>query len=385
METSTANSLELLQGNTACARAAIAAGCRFFAGYPISPSSEIAEKMVRLLPEVGGKFIQMEDEIASLAAVIGASLAGMKAMTATSGPGFSLMQEHIGYAAYAEVPCVIVDVMRGGPSTGLPTSPSQGDVMQARWGTHGDHPSITLAAASPREFYELTVRAFNLSERLRTPVTLLCDEVVAHMYEKVDMAGLAQLPIENRKKPNGAPGRHLAYAAGEDGVPVMAPFGDGYRYHVTGLAHDERGYPTQNPAVIAATQRRLHDKIERQRRDIVQFENVDCNDAEVVVFAYGIVSAAARQALRLARAQGIRAGLFRAITLWPFPTGEIAALAKLVDRIVVAEMNLGQMLGEVERAAGNAKPIHTCLKADGETITPEEILAALKAGSETHV
>jgi 2-oxoglutarate/2-oxoacid ferredoxin oxidoreductase subunit alpha len=385
MATSTANSLELLSGNIACAKAAIAAGCRFFAGYPISPSSEIAEKLARLLPEVGGKFIQMEDEIASLAAVIGASLAGMKAMTATSGPGFSLMQEHIGYAAYTEVPCVIVDVMRGGPSTGLPTSPSQGDVMQARWGTHGDHPVIALAAASPREFYELTVRAFNLAERLRTPVMLLCDEVVAHMCEKVDMAALAKLPIENRKKPNGAPGRHLAYAPGEDGVPVMAPFGDGYRYHVTGLAHDERGYPTQNPAVIAATQRRLHDKIEWQRRDIVQFETVDCNDAEVVVFAYGIVSAAARQALRLARAQGIRAGLFRAITLWPFPTEEIAALAKQVDRIVVAEMNLGQMLGEVQRAAGNAKPIHTCLKADGETITPEEILAALKVGRETHV
>lgn len=381
----TANSLELLAGNAACAKAAIAAGCRFFAGYPISPSSEIAEKLARLLPEVGGKFIQMEDEIASLAAVIGASLAGMKAMTATSGPGFSLMQEHIGYAAYAEVPCVIVDVMRGGPSTGLPTSPSQGDVMQARWGTHGDHPSIALAAASPKEFYELTIRAFNLAERLRTPVMVLCDEVVAHMCEKVDMAALAELPIENRKKPKGAPGRHLAYAPGEDGVPVMAPFGDGYRYHVTGLAHDERGYPTQNPAVIAATQRRLHDKIERQRRDIVQFETVDCDDAEVVVFAYGIVSAAARQALRLARAQGIRAGLFRAITLWPFPTEEIAALAERVDRIVVAEMNLGQMLGEVQRAAGNAKRIHSCLKADGETITPEEILAALKAGRETHV
>jgi 2-oxoglutarate ferredoxin oxidoreductase subunit alpha len=385
METAAANTIELLQGNTACARAAIAAGCRFFAGYPISPSSEIAEKLARMLPKAGGKFIQMEDEIASLAAVIGASLAGMKAMTATSGPGFSLMQEHVGYAAFAEVPCVIVDVMRGGPSTGLPTSPSQGDVMQARWGTHGDHPAIALAAASPREFYELTVRAFNLAERLCTPVTLLCDEVVAHMYEKVDMAALAQLSVENRKKPGGTPGRHLAYATGDDGVPVIAPFGDGYRYHVTGLAHDERGFPTQNPAVIAASQRRLHEKIDRQRKDIVQFETVDCDDAEVVVFAYGIVSAAARQAVRMARAQGIRAGLFRAITLWPFPTEEIAALAEQVDRIVVAEMNLGQMVGEVQRAVGRSKHIHTCLKADGETITPDEILAALAAGREVHV
>lgn len=385
MATAVTKSLELLQGNTACARAAIAAGCRFFAGYPISPSSEIAEKMARMLPEVGGKFIQMEDEIASLAAVIGASLAGMKAMTATSGPGFSLMQEHIGYAAYTEIPCVIVDVMRGGPSTGLPTSPSQGDVMQARWGTHGDHPSIALAPASPREFYELTVRAFNLAERLRTPVTLLCDEVVAHMSEKVDLSTLAGLPVENRKKPTGAKGRHLAYVPGEDGVPVMAPFGDGYRYHVTGLAHDERGFPTQNPVIISATQRRLQDKVERQRQDIVQFEAVACDDADIVVFAYGIVSAAARQAVMEARAQGIRAGLFRAITLWPFPTSQLAAVAAHVDRVIVAEMNLGQMIGEVERTVGPSTSIQTCLKADGETISPEEIFSVLAAGREAHV
>lgn len=385
MATATANSFELLQGNTACARAAIAAGCRFFAGYPISPSSEIAEKLARMLPEVGGKFIQMEDEIASLAAVIGASLAGMKAMTATSGPGFSLMQEHIGYAAYTEVPCVIVDVMRGGPSTGLPTSPSQADVMQARWGTHGDHPSIALAPASPREFYELTVRAFNLAERLRTPVMLLCDEVVAHMSEKVDMSALAELSIENRKKTTGAKGRHLAYAPGEDLVPVMPPFGDGYRYHVTGLAHDQRGFPTQDASIIAATQRRLHDKIERQRQDIVQFETLACDDAEVIVFAYGIVSAAARQAVLEARSQGVRAGLFRAITLWPFPTAELAAILGHVDRVVVAEMNLGQMLGEVERSVNDPRCIRTCLKADGETISPEEMLAAIVAGREAHV
>ena len=327
----------------------------------------------------------MEDEIASLAAVIGASLAGLKAMTATSGPGFSLMQEHIGYAAYTEVPCVIVDVMRGGPSTGLPTSPSQGDVMQARWGTHGDHPSIALAAASPKEVYELTVRAFNLAERFRTPVTLLIDEVVAHMYEKVDMAALAQLPVENRKRPNGTPGKHRAYAPGEDGVPVMAPFGDGYRYHVTGLAHDERGYPTQNPGLIAATQRRLHEKVERQRNDIVQFEAVACDDAEVIIFAYGIVSAAARQAVRMAREQGIRAGLFRAITLWPFPTEALTVLSEKVDRVIVAEMNLGQMLSEVQRSVGSAKSVQTCLKADGETISPEEILEMLVAEREVHV
>jgi len=370
---------QLLQGNAACARAAIAAGCRFYAGYPISPSSEIAESMSRLLPRVGGKFIQMEDEIASLAAVIGASLAGLKAMTATSGPGFSLMQEHIGFAGYAEVPCVIVDVMRGGPSTGLPTSPSQGDVMQARWGTHGDHPTIALSANSPKEVFELTVRSFNLAERLRTPVILLLDEVVAHMYEKVDMSTLDPLPVENRRTPDREPREFEAYAAGEDGVPVMAPFGDGYRYHVTGLAHDYRGYPTQDPAVIEAILRRLHDKIDRHRSEIVSYELLHCEDAEVIVFAYGIVAAAAQQAVREARQRGIRAGLFRAITLWPFPMEELAAASERASRIVVAEMNLGQLAGEVERAVGKERRITTCLKANGETITPEEIFSALQS------
>jgi 2-oxoglutarate/2-oxoacid ferredoxin oxidoreductase subunit alpha len=368
----------LLQGNAACARAAIAAGCRFYAGYPISPSSEIAETMSRILPRVGGKFIQMEDEIASLAAVIGASLTGMKAMTATSGPGFSLMQEHIGFAGYAEVPCVIVDVMRGGPSTGLPTSPSQGDVMQARWGTHGDHPTIALCASSPTEVFELTVRSFNFSERLRTPVILLLDEVVAHMYEKVDMSTLAGLPVENRRTPNEAPGKYEAYTAGEDGVPVMAPFGDGYRYHVTGLAHDHRGYPTQDPAVVGNVLRRLQEKIDRHRKEIVSYELLYCEDAEVVVFAYGIVAAAARQAVHEARQRGIRAGLFRAVTLWPFPLAELAAITEGARRIVVAEMNLGQLAGEVERAIGKGKRITTCFKATGETITPEEIFSTLQ-------
>jgi 2-oxoglutarate/2-oxoacid ferredoxin oxidoreductase subunit alpha len=378
---SKAEGVQLLQGNAACARAAIAAGCRFYAGYPISPSSEIAEAMSRLLPRVGGKFIQMEDEIASLAAVIGASLAGLKAMTATSGPGFSLMQEHIGFAGYAEVPCVIVDVMRGGPSTGLPTSPSQGDVMQARWGTHGDHPSIVLCASSPTEVFELTVRSFNLAERLRTPVILLLDEVVAHMYEKVDVSSFGTLPVENRRTPDGSPGKYEAYRAGEDGVPVMAPFGDGYRYHVTGLAHDHRGYPTQDPVTIEAVLRRLHDKIDRHRADIVSYEQFHCEDAEVIVFAYGIVAAAARQAVRQARQRGIRAGLFRAVTLWPFPVEELAAASARANRIVVAEMNLGQLAGEVERAVRRDKRITTCLKANGETITPEEIYFALQPES----
>jgi 2-oxoglutarate/2-oxoacid ferredoxin oxidoreductase subunit alpha len=306
-------------------------------------------------------------------------------MTATSGPGFSLMQEHIGFACYTEVPCVIVDVMRGGPSTGLPTSPSQGDVMQARWGTHGDHPTIAFCASSPAEVYELTVRAFNLAERLRTPVILLMDEVVAHMYEKVDMSRLANLPVENRAKPNGSPGKHRAYAAGEDGVPVMAPFGEGYRYHVTGLAHDERGYPTQDPAVVGATQRRLQAKIDRHRDEIVSYELLHCEDAEIIVFAYGIVAAAARQAVRQAREKGIRAGLFRAITLWPFPAQELAEVTEKASHIVVAEMNLGQMVVEVERAVGKQKRVTTCLKATGETISPEEIFSALLPEAACHV
>jgi 2-oxoglutarate ferredoxin oxidoreductase subunit alpha len=377
--------VQLLQGNAACARAALAAGCRFYAGYPISPSSEIAEVMARLLPPAGGKFIQMEDEIASLGAVIGASLAGVKGMTATSGPGFSLMQEHIGYACYAEVPCVIVNVMRGGPSTGLPTLPAQGDVMQARWGTHGDHPAIALCPSSPAEAYELTVLAFNLSERLRTPVILLMDEVVAHMYEKVDMRRLANLPVENRARPTCAPGKHAAFAPGPDGVPVMAPFGDGYRYHVTGLAHDDRGYPTQDPKLVAATNRRLQEKTERNREGLMRYELFDTQDAEVIVFAYGIVAAAARRAVREARKQGIRAGLFRPITLWPFPGEELAAACAGAERVVVAEMNLGQMTGEVQRVLGRGKEVESCLKADGEAISPEEILLAIEGKEVRHV
>jgi 2-oxoglutarate ferredoxin oxidoreductase subunit alpha len=380
-----AKTVQLLQGNVACAKAAIAAGCRFYAGYPISPSSEIAESMARLLPNNGGKFIQMEDEIASLGAVIGASLAGLKALTATSGPGFSLMQEHIGYACQAEVPCVIVDVMRGGPSTGLPTLPSQGDVMQARWGTHGDHPIIALCPNSPGEVYELTVFSFNLSERFRTPVILLLDEVVAHMYEKVDLSRLAKLPVVNRRSPSGEPGRHAAYAPGEDGVPVMAPFGDGYRYHVTGLAHDHRGYPTQDSRIIGATNRRLQEKIDRHRGEILRYELMQTEDAEVIVFAYGIVAAAARRAVQEARSKGIRAGLFRAITLWPFPDEELASVAAGASRIVVAEMNLGQMTGEVQRAVGRNKEVTACLKATGEAISPEEILLAVEGGEVRHV
>lgn len=370
--------VRLMQGNEACAHAAILAGCRFFAGYPITPSSEIAEELARLLPKVGGKFIQMEDEISAMAACIGAALGGVKAMTATSGPGFSLKQENLGFAAYTEIPCVIVNVMRGGPSTGLPTSPSQGDVMQARWGTHGDHPIIVLAPASVREVYDLTIRAFNLSERYRTPVILLYDEVIGHMREKVVLPDPSHVEIVERKKPTCPPEAYLPYGETEDDVPPLATFGEGYRYHVTGLAHDERGFPTSDPEVVEAVQRRIHRKLERGREEILAFEGFLLEDARVIILAYGVTARSARAAVRMARGEGVRAGLFRPLTLWPFPDLEIEKLAREVEAIIVAEMNLGQLIFEVERAVHGKTRVLACQKVSGEPIHPEEILAVLR-------
>jgi len=371
--------VELLQGNDACARAAADAGCRFYAGYPITPSSEIAERMAELLPALGGVAIQMEDEIASLGAVLGASLAGAKAMTATSGPGFSLMQEHLGYAASTEIPCVVVDVMRAGPSTGLPTSPAQGDVMQARWGTHGDHPVVALAPASVAEVYELTVRAFNLAERYRTPVVLLYDEVIGHVRERVTLPDPAALALVERPRPAAAPDAWLPYASDGHEVPAMADFGSGYRWHVTGLAHDERGYPTQDPAVVARLHARLGAKVERHRADIVAWEGVALDDAEVVVVAFGVSARAARRAVTLARRRGARVGLFRPRTLWPFPDREVADLAGRARALVVAEMNLGQIVGEVERAVAGRAAVTGRFRADGQPMTPQDVLEALAA------
>lgn len=371
--------LELLQGNEACGRAAIDAGCRFYAGYPITPSSEIAEYMAAALPPRGGVFVQMEDEMASLGAALGASLAGVKAMTATSGPGFSLMQEHIGYAAFTEIPCVIVDVMRGGPSTGLPTSPAQADVMQARWGTHGDHPVIVLAPASVAEVYGLTVRAFNLAERFRTPVLLLWDEVIGHVRERVQLPDLGGVQLAARPRPAVPPEAYHAYAAGDDGVPAMADFGSGYRYHVTGLAHDERGFPTQDPAVVGRLQARLVAKLERARDELIEFEGFELDDARIVVVAVGISARAARRAVRVARERGIAVGLFRPATLWPFPDRELAEIATRADAVLVAEMNMGQMIREVERAVAGRAPVAPCLRADGQPLGPEDVLARVEA------
>ena len=368
---------ELLQGNVACARAAVDAGCRFYAGYPITPSSEIAETMTALLPARGGVAIQMEDEIASLGAVLGASLAGAKAMTATSGPGFSLMQEHIGYAAAAEIPCVVVDVMRGGPSTGLPTSPSQADVMQARWGTHGDHPIVVLTPASVAEVYTLTVRAFNIAERYRTPVVLLYDEVIGHVRERVVLPGPASLALVERRRPTSPRTEWRPYETDGDPVPAMADFGGGYRSHVTGLTHDERGYPTEDPAAIARLGARLQGKLDEARDDLVAWEGVGLEDADTVVVAFGISARAALRATRIARARGRRVGLFRPQTLWPFPDRELAALAARVGTIVVAEMNLGQMVREVERAVAGRAPVVGRFRVDGQPMAPEDVLDAI--------
>ncbi|MDP6589390.1 MAG: 2-oxoacid:acceptor oxidoreductase subunit alpha [Alphaproteobacteria bacterium] len=371
-----AANVQNIQGNHACALAAVAAGCRFYAGYPITPSSEVAERMSLELPKVGGVFIQMEDEIASMGAVLGASLGGLKAMTATSGPGFSLKQEHIGYAIQAEIPCVVVNVMRGGPSTGMPTRPSQGDVMQARWGTHGDHTAIVLAPASVAEIYEQTLRAFNLSERLRSPVILLIDEIIGHLVETIQLpAGDAPQRVE-RKWADAPKEGYRPYEAGEDLIPAMPRPGGGYRSHTTGLTHDESGFPTQDPAAAARMLARLLDKTERHRDLIEAAQTISCEDAEILVVAYGIAARAARRAVKQARENGIKAGLFRPITLWPFPERAFGQAAATARRIVVAELNAGQLLLEIERIAGRER-VSPLLRFDGEHIAPDEILGAI--------
>jgi 2-oxoglutarate ferredoxin oxidoreductase subunit alpha len=368
----------LLQGNEAVVEGALAAGCRFFAGYPITPATEISEVMSYRLPAVGGTFIQMEDEIASLAAVIGASLAGAKAMTATSGPGFSLMQENLGFACMAEVPCVIVNVMRGGPSTGLPTHVSQGDVMQARWGTHGDHPIIVLAAATTRDCFDLTVTAFNLSEKYRTPVILLTDEVVAHTREKVVLPAHGTLEVVDRVRPTVPPEWYKPYEDNARGVPPMGIFGDGYRYHVTGLVHDVQGFPTERIDEIVPFMNRLFRKITQHFDDILRVAEEMTRDAEILVVAYGSVARSARRAVREARERGIKAGLCQLITLWPFPRRLLTPLLRQVRAVLVPELNMGQMSREVKRINQGITKIETLNRIDGNLITPEEILARVE-------
>ncbi len=376
-ETGATNTRKFMQGNEAVSWGALAAGCRFYAGYPITPSTEIAEMLSRELPKCGGKFIQMEDEIASLAACIGASVGGLKSMTATSGPGFSLMQEHVGYAAMTEIPCVVVDVQRLGPSTGQPTSASQGDVMQARWGTHGDHPIIALSPTSVAQSFDLTVTAFNFSEKYRTPVILLLDEVIGHMRERIDLPDFEQVTRVERTGTDVPPEWYKPYGDSISDVPPMANFGSGYRYHVTALFHDPMGYPTQRLDEIDAWVERVHRKIERNLHDIILVEEDGINSANTVVVSYGASARSARHAVKLARSRRHKVGMVTLLTIWPFAEEVIARVARSAHRIVVPEMNLGQLALEVERVAGRNKVVRVN-RANGEMVTPQMILEAIE-------
>jgi 2-oxoglutarate ferredoxin oxidoreductase subunit alpha len=366
----------LMTGNEACAEAALAAGMRFFAGYPITPSSEIAEVLARRLPKAGGVFIQMEDEIASIAAIIGASLAGHKVMTATSGPGFSLMQENIGYAAMTEVPVVIVNVQRGGPSTGLPTLPSQSDVMQARWGTHGDHPVIAVAPSTVYETFVWTIKAFNFAERYRVPVIILLDEIIAHINEKIVIPQAGELTIVERTQPTVPPESYLPYQNTLSGVPAFAEFGIGYRYHVTGLCHDETGFPSNDPAVVKDLYLRLNRKVEQHRKDIINYRTTAIEDAEICIVAYGSSARSAQRAVRMARQNGIQAGIFQPYVIWPFPGEELAGLTRHIKTFIVPEMNLGQIAHEVSCAI--RKDVEMVNRIDGSLITPQEIFQRIQ-------
>ena len=367
-----------MMGDVACAEGAISAGCRFFAGYPITPATEIAERMAARMPQVGGTYIQMEDELASMITVLGASWGGVKAMTATSGPGFSLMMENLGLGIMTETPCVLVNVQRGGPSTGLPTLVAQGDMMQARWGSHGSYEIIALVPSSPQELFNLTIRAFNLAEKYRTPVLIMTDAEVGHMTEKVVIPPPEEIEIVSRRRPTVPPDEYLPYEAGDDLVPPMANAGEGYRFHITGLTHDERGYPGMDAETQERLIYRLIEKIRRNRDDIIQLEEDGLEDAEVVVCSYGIAARTALWPVELARKEGIKVGTLRLITVWPFPEERIRRLAREVKAFVVPELNYGQIVLEVERcAAGQAEAI-LVRHAGGGIHDPRKVLEAIR-------
>ena len=366
--------IKLLQGNEACVHGALYAGMDFFAGYPITPSTEIAEVSSELLPRIGGKFIQMEDEIAGMATTIGAAIAGAKAMTATSGPGFSLKQENLGYAAITETPCVVVNVQRSGPSTGLPTSPAQGDYMQAKWGTHGDHPVIALSPTSVAETFELTVKAFNFSEKYRMPVILLMDELIGHLREKIEIPEPGELEVIPRKLPTVSPEEFKAFEYTEDLVPPMANFGMGYRYNVTGLFHDETGFPTNNTDEAEKLLNRLMAKIDNNLDDILIYEEINAQDADVLLVSFGGMVRASKEAMITLKEKGYNVGLFAPKTVWPFPSARLNELSKNKKSIFVVEMNLGQMIEPVMLAAQNKDIVKGINKANGEIITPEQIV-----------
>jgi 2-oxoglutarate ferredoxin oxidoreductase subunit alpha len=366
-------------GNEAVVEGALLAGCTFFGGYPITPSSEIMEIMAARLPRMeGGVFMQMEDEIASMGAVIGASLSGRKAMTATSGPGFSLMQENLGYAVMAETPMVLVNVMRGGPSTGLPTSPAQGDVQQARWGTHGDHPIIVLSASNVQECLDMTITAFNMAEKYRTPVILLLDEVTSHTREKIELPNEGEYEVFSRTVPSMPPEWYKPYEETVRGVPPMPPIGSGYRFHVTGLTHDRNGFPTQRPEEVLMD--RIHRKIDQFFYDIQLVEEVMTDDCEVCVIAYGSVARSAELAVQQARSNGVKAGLLKLMTLFPYPRRQTEKILAHAKTLVVPEMNMGQMSREVKRVNMGHAAVRTINRVDGQIVTPSEILKVIMQG-----
>ena len=373
-----AKKVAFMQGNEAAAQGALYAGCTFFGGYPITPSTEVAEVLSIELPKIGGKFIQMEDEIGAMASIIGASLTGAKVLTSTSGPGLSLKQELIGYACIAETPCVIVNVMRGGPSTGMPTGPSQSDVMCAKWGTHGDHAAICLVPASVQEIFEETVRAFNLAEKYRMPVMIMPDEIVAHMRERIVFPEPGELEVINRTAPSVPPEQYKPYDTSFGDVPPLAAFGSEYRFHVTGLNKAQDGFPTTKAAIVQAEEERQVRKVDANIDDIVTFEEYMLDDADVAIVAFGSTSRSARFAVNEARKAGIKAGLFRIKTFWPFPEKQIKALAGKVKAFITPEMNLGMCTGEVKRCAEGKAPVVGIFRVDGEPINPGQILDKIK-------
>ncbi len=367
-----------MTGDVACAEGALAAGCTFFGGYPITPATEIAEHISERLPEIGGTFIQMEDEIAALAAVLGASCAGAKAMTATSGPGFSLMMENLGLAVCTETPCVLVDVQRAGPSTGLPTQGAQADMMQARWGSHGHYEIIALAPMSPQEIFYQTIEAFNLSETYRTPVLIMTDEMVGHLSEKVVIPDQGSIKTLSRPAARGRKDRFKPYHPAENGVAPMAIAGQGYNIHATGLTHDERGYPVMTVEAQAEMMQRIAGKIRNNLEDIIRTQSYRLDDAEIAIISYGVSARTSLAAVDEAREMGIKAGLLRLITVWPFPEAAVRILAEKVKALVTVEINLGQIHLEVERCAGGKAPAILVGHPGGAIIPPERVIELLK-------
>ncbi len=369
---------KLLQGNGACIEGAIYAGLSFFAGYPITPSTEVAEGCARELPKLGRKFIQMEDEIASIAAIVGASVSGHKVMTATSGPGYSLMLENIGYAYMTETPCVIVNVQRGGPSTGLPTKVSQSDTMQARWGSHGDFTAIALAPSTVNDTLTETIRAFNLAERFRTPVTILLDEVIGHSRGIVTIPQPGEYEIFERVRPTVSPEEYQPFEMTENYVSPMPAYGEGYRYNVTGLTHDTMGFATNRPDEIKVKLDKLRNKIELYQDEIIKVRAEMIDDAEIVFISYGSVSRAALQATDLARKAGVKVGSIQLYTIWPFPDQKLLDLCSKCHKVIVPELNMGQMVHEIKRVLPGDTEIHTVQRYDGEILTPMQLLQKLE-------